>query len=166
MVDLTGATEPVGAAVPTGAGTVLLTKVGGGTGTDGATEGTTEAVPTGVLIGAALGTGVTLAGGATALVATSVGVEETGIGAGDDETGTGAGEEGTTTTELETTGGAGTALVGTATGVELMTGLVTVQGQSVIVNVVAWREESVMPADKLVEAVNAPQSRRRWKTRG
>lgn len=72
VVDLTGATEPVGAAVPTGAaGTVLLTKVGGGTDTTGATEGTTGAVPTGAeLIGATLGAGLTLTGGATALVAT------------------------------------------------------------------------------------------------
>ncbi len=147
MVDLTGATEPVGAAVPTGAaGVVLLTKVGG---TTGATEGATGAVPTGVT----LGTGVTLTGAGAALVATSTGEEDGTTGL-------------TTGTELGTTG---TALVGATTGAEL-TGLVTVQGQLVIVKVVAWKKSASVTVLVLrrnfPQECELPQSQHRLKTRG
>lgn len=123
--DGTGATEPVGAAVPTGAaGAVLLTKVGGGTTMLGAPEGA-GAVPTGAEgIGAADGTAVTLTAGA--LLGTSTGAEE-GTTTGADETG--AGMTGVTLT-------AGAEVAG-ITGTDA-TGLVTVHGQSVIVRVVAW----------------------------
>lgn len=124
VVLLTGAALPVGAAVPTGAtGTVLLTKVGGGTMTaDALGAGATETELTATTDGA----GVTVA----MLVATSTGVEET--------TGATTGVELTGTAEVETTGATtGVLTTGAAAGVELVTGLVKVQGQLVIVKVVA-----------------------------
>lgn len=120
-----GAT-PDGAAVPTGGdGMVLLTKIGSPTeavDAIGAAEGAIGEGTTGAeLIAAADGDGVTLTAGA-ALVAASAG-EETGAG-------------------LETTGAAAGELdTGAAAGVELVTGLVRVQGQFVIVKVVAWVQD-------------------------
>lgn len=126
---------PVGAAVPTGAAAmVLLTNSGGATEAAdaiGAPDGAIGAGTTGAeLIGAA----VMLATGA-ALVAAWTGEEMTGAA------------------ELETTGAAagelaigtpaGELTVGAAAGVELVTGLVKVQGQLVIVSVVAWEKIDV-----------------------
>ncbi len=125
-VALLAGDTPVGAAVPTGAdGMVLLTNVGGAaeaTDAIGAADGATGAGTTGAeLIAAADGAGVTPTTGA-ALVAASTG-EETGPA------------------DVETTGAAaGELTVGAAAGVELVTGLVKVQGQLVMVSVVAWRE--------------------------
>lgn len=146
-VALLAGETPVGAAVPTGAAwRVLLTKSGGAAEAAdaiGAPDGAIGADPTGAaLIGAADGAGVTL----TALVAASTG-EETGA-AELETTEAAAGELAIGTPAGELTIGAAD-----GAGVELVTGLVKVQGQLVIVKVVAWEKVHVSQDFQIIQTV-------------